>query len=706
MERNQATKFLREELDKYSLQSWSIRLSTNPNDNFLGICLGKDKCIMLNAHHIGIHPTEDVINTILHEVAHAIVGTIHQHDEVWAAKAKEIGCTNTLPCSHLSLSPAIIDAIRLGQSVKITFEEEHHVIRRPKYEITLQDKCPDCGKVAKERWTVETTNKNGDTVKLITLECFHVITKVIPRGTKFEELVSNWWKPEIAACKHKWTKTQCDNCGEYRLMKFQVEACFFAEGAMGSSKGVGLFHDTGLGKTVMGLGYIHFHPARTLYVVKSAIKFQWSKQITKWLGPKFMAQIIETSRDYVFPNLNSYIISYDLLKRFNKEKLAELDIKYVVLDECQQISNPDSNRTQQLRKLVNNQDIKVIALSATPWKNRGSEFFPILNILNPTKFWSYQHFIDTWIEYYWHGDKRKMGGIKNVAKFKEYVGDFIIRREYNEVMDEFPEVNRMKLNMQMDNILQEQYDDAEDDFVNWYNQFIIDGTEGQVNSIQILAQLARARHIVGLAKIPATVGFIEEFIDTTDRSIVVFVHHKDVGIHLLQELKRVLPSNVVVESLTSANTDEEKNKIAERFGIRQTVLVASTLACGEGVDGLQKGCDSILHERQWNPANEDQATPGRFRRIGQMSKSVNITCVEADGTCDQDLDGIVEQKRLSFHQTMNKGEAPSWRQDDIAKELANRIIEKHKLKNKGKTPKSTVKPVVSSLMENINYEIQ
>ena len=34
-----------------------------------------------------------LIDTILHEIAHAIVGKAHNHDAVWTAKALEIGCT-------------------------------------------------------------------------------------------------------------------------------------------------------------------------------------------------------------------------------------------------------------------------------------------------------------------------------------------------------------------------------------------------------------------------------------------------------------------------------------------------------------------------------------------------------------------------------------------------------------------------------------
>lgn len=35
---------------------------------------------------------KEVTNTILHEIAHAIVGAKHGHDRVWRAKALEIGC--------------------------------------------------------------------------------------------------------------------------------------------------------------------------------------------------------------------------------------------------------------------------------------------------------------------------------------------------------------------------------------------------------------------------------------------------------------------------------------------------------------------------------------------------------------------------------------------------------------------------------------
>lgn len=342
-----------------------------------------------------------------------------------------------------------------------------------------------------------------------------------------------------------------------------------------------------------------------------------------------------------------------------------------------------------------NPTCKVIALSGTPWKNRGSEFFPVLNMIDPIKFSSYQGYLDRWVDYYWEGAKKKMGGIRNIPKFKEYTADLLNRREYNEVMDEFPDIMRMKLNVQLDELQQSTYDDSESTFATWYNEFVIGGEEETVSSIEILAQMARMRHITGLAKIPATLSFIESFIEDTDRKLVVFVHHQDVGelmygsllntssetnadwYELAEELQA---EGIKVFKYTSNLSDTERYEMQELFNkTPRAVMIASTLACGEGVN-LQTCADCVLHERQWNPQNEDQAAPGRFRRIGQVASIINITCAEAEGTIDEQLDGIVEQKRRQFHAAMNKGEAPVWNEGDFARELAEAIVQKHRAK--------------------------
>jgi superfamily II DNA/RNA helicase len=294
-----------------------------------------------------------------------------------------------------------------------------------------------------------------------------------------------------------------------------------------------------------------------------------------------------------------------------------------------------------------------------------------------------------------------MGGIRNPKKFREFTESLIIRREYNEVMDEFPDINRMKLNVQLDQLAQSTYDDSVSEFVAWYNEAVIGGEEESLNGIELLGKMSRMRHITGLAKIPATLGFVEEFVEDTERKLVIFVHHKDVGELLIQGLidcnketnpdyyelaQAIKDAGIQIMKLTAEFSDSERFTIQETFNkSTRSIMVASTLASGEGID-LQSCADCVMHERQWNPQNEDQAAPGRFRRIGQLSSVINITFTEADDTIDQHLDYIVEGKRNNFHRVMNKSEQPKWNQNDIAKELASIIVKKHQEKMKGRGP--------------------
>lgn len=699
MTRDAAVIFCRDELKKYNLDGWKVRVSATDN-SFLGLCSYRDKCIILNSNHLDMHSDADVINTIRHEVAHALTPGM-AHNEIWQSKARAIGCDNTLPCSNLSLPPHIIDAIRSGATVEVFVEEQ--VVRTPHYRVTrLQDRCPDCGKVAVVKNEMKYDDEDGNTVKLQFLECHHIIKTLIPAGTPFHRMVSNDWKDEVKNCKHNWDKNKCLNCGEFRPFAFQVEGMRFLESALLTAKGGGIFDEQGLGKTIQGLGYIKFTPDRfpVLFTLKSGLKFQFYMEIMKWLGPNYIPQVIETSKDFIIPGLKCYIVSYDLLRRLDRNKLEALKIKTVIMDECQQIKNVDSTRTQQVRRIVNNPDIKVIALSGTPWKNRGSEFFPVLNMIEPKKFSSYEDFSRQWVDYYWEGAKRKEGGIRRIDAFKSYVKDIIIRRERTEVMKELPLINRVKLHVQLETIEQKVYDDEVSDFVSWYNDFVMSGEEDKIDSLELLAKMSRMRHITGLAKIPATVAYVEEFIEEREGKIVIFAHHKDVQSILYNEMvSRYVNSDskeyiepIPVMRIIAELSSEERYHVQERFnGAPRAILIASTLASGEGLN-LQTCSDCIMHERQWNPANEEQAE-GRFIRIGQTSSAVNGTYVEAEGTIDAQLDIIVENKRRAFHSAMNKGAAPVWNQGDIGKQLAEMIVKKfnESKKNTGLSKKVSTK---------------
>jgi predicted SprT family Zn-dependent metalloprotease len=76
-------------LEVHGLDDWEVAY-----DNAklrAGICRYADRTIGLSAPLTAVHSEEDVRDTILHEIAHALLGPEHGHDAAWQARARAIG---------------------------------------------------------------------------------------------------------------------------------------------------------------------------------------------------------------------------------------------------------------------------------------------------------------------------------------------------------------------------------------------------------------------------------------------------------------------------------------------------------------------------------------------------------------------------------------------------------------------------------------
>ena len=78
-------------LEKHGLKDWSFKFDQSTRR--AGCCDYRHKTIHLSMNHARCGTADQVRDTILHEIAHALVGPRHHHDAVWKAKALEIGCT-------------------------------------------------------------------------------------------------------------------------------------------------------------------------------------------------------------------------------------------------------------------------------------------------------------------------------------------------------------------------------------------------------------------------------------------------------------------------------------------------------------------------------------------------------------------------------------------------------------------------------------
>ena len=70
---------------------WRFRFETATSR--AGICRYTTRTIALSVSYVLRAPWNDIRDTLLHELAHAIVGPGHAHDAVWQAAARRIGCT-------------------------------------------------------------------------------------------------------------------------------------------------------------------------------------------------------------------------------------------------------------------------------------------------------------------------------------------------------------------------------------------------------------------------------------------------------------------------------------------------------------------------------------------------------------------------------------------------------------------------------------
>jgi predicted SprT family Zn-dependent metalloprotease len=85
-------------LKNYNLEDWEFKFDFAKRR--FGCCSFHRKTISLSRYLTELNPEAVVKNTILHEIAHALVGKTHNHDKVWKAQAVELGCDPKRCYSH------------------------------------------------------------------------------------------------------------------------------------------------------------------------------------------------------------------------------------------------------------------------------------------------------------------------------------------------------------------------------------------------------------------------------------------------------------------------------------------------------------------------------------------------------------------------------------------------------------------------------
>jgi SNF2 family DNA or RNA helicase len=250
-----------------------------------------------------------------------------------------------------------------------------------------------------------------------------------------------------------------------------------------------------------------------------------------------------------------------------------------------------------------------------------------------------------------------------------------LRRTKAEVLPDLPQLMRKFQHVELDRKLNKAYDEALkelDDLM--YNEEM----DGMQKSSNMLAIMNKMRQITGISKVAEAVDFVTEHLLSNERKIVIFTHHLAVATMLKEKLDNWLADGGYSKCLhmnSSLNADERQNLVVKfKDDNNSRVMIASTLAAGEGLN-LQFCSDAVMLERQWNPANEEQAE-GRFHRFGQLN-AVSVTYMIASETIDEYFTELVEQKRAIVSSTLDNKEV-AWDQNSLMSELAMILTTKGK----------------------------
>lgn len=560
--------------------------------------------------------------------------------------------------------------VRSAYQVQKETEEITATRQVGKYRVDTRIKtiCPTCNKQAEVENEFKVANLTFTKYK-----CGHSVTGAPSVVSPFEAI-----------------KTERNRIGHIPF-DFQATTVSFLEEA--GLRGI-VNHEMGLGKTIIEALIIKRHldemtPA--LIVTKAGLTYNVFKEIVNWTGE--IPQILTTKRpnpDFDFHKV--FIVSVDTLWRLPWGKIRRFDdvsvenerakeirakFKHVCIDEVQTVKNPTASRTQAVKQIGAGK--KVITLSGTPIKNNAGEYFIPLHLVRPDIFPTEAGFFKQHVASYFNGSSFKIGGLSNPQRFKELTKDWIIRFERAEVLPDLPKIFRQFYSAAIENKdAKKAYEDELDNFLDFMEEK--DNKPSATDFTNILAFFARMRHITGLAKVEPCADYIEEFLDEhEEEKIVVFAHHKDVIELLTLRVNKLLADKNMAKAslITSDVGPADRIKILDQMKADPTkrVLIASTLAAGEGLN-MQFMSNCIILERQWNPANEEQAE-ARFPRPGSTADKVNAIYMLSTGTIDDMLTELVERKRSIMKQVLD-GKDEKWDESSLMKELMNELVSKGK----------------------------
>jgi SNF2 family DNA or RNA helicase len=429
--------------------------------------------------------------------------------------------------------------------------------------------------------------------------------------------------------------------------------------------GACLADDMGLGKTVQTLAMIQraWHDGRgpILLICPMSVVGNWKKEAERFTPglPVLVHHGLKRTRGESFAKEAArqalVISSYSLLHR-DAALFQKVEWEGVVLDEAQNIKNPQTKQAQAARAL---RAAYRVVLTGTPVENHVGDLWSIWQFLNPGFLGSQSEFRRAFFV-----PIQLQRDPDAIRRLQRLTGPFLLRRLKTDkaVIADLPEKLESKVYC---NLTREQ--------ASLYAAVVkemektLPNEEGIKRKGVILAALSKLKQVCNHpaqflgdhSPIPGRSGklarlseMLDEVLQAGDRALV-FTQFTEMGEIIRRHLQETFGREVLF--LHGGVGQKQRDRMVERFQSADgpPIFLLSLKAGGTGLN--LTAANHVFHfDRWWNPAVENQATDRAFR-IGQ-TRNVQVHKFLCVGTLEEKIDEMIERKQEIAAQVVGAGE--------------------------------------------------
>ena len=440
-----------------------------------------------------------------------------------------------------------------------------------------------------------------------------------------------------------------------------------------------LADEMGLGKTVQTATLLtrraEADQAPDLIVCPSSVIPVWRQEFARWF-PGIRIDVMRGGRSFDDdPAVRVWLTSYSQLRRI-KGQLDKFEFRHAVLDEAQQIKNPESKVSLACCSVRGRHRI---ALTGTPVENSRMDLWTIFRFLMPGLLGSRKNFIDA----------ATHDAPRFAERLRAQISPFVLRRTKAEVERELPEKVEITVPVTLTEVQMREYRRLTEEAVAAHGDNL---SEWRGHSMSLLTLLTRLRQVscdpallpwmrAGIedsGKLTALLDLVDGFVQENEKC-VVFSQFTSFLDRVALALAERFPGTPVYH-LTGSTHDRAKPVREFQKQEGAGVFLASLKAGGVGIT-LHSAVNVVMLDPWWNPAAEAQAID-RVHRIGQ-ARTVFVHRLVAQGTVEERVEHLKAGKRQIFQELLGGLNASSdWEHHFLTlRELAGLNEDSHPLQD-------------------------